>query len=483
MSNALNERVKELSEIERKAVLALSKIPVSFEELSVSAGVPIDSIRRASAWLKEKGFAIVLEEESEGYSLSSYGEKALSKGMPENIFLEALSRIGGKATFAELEKESGLSKQEFMAALGINKRKVFVIISGGKIEETGVAKEQESFSEQNFLRDIADGKKIKPEVLLELSKRGLVEKKKLISRTIKISPAGEEAKEILLTQNVSRTYDVSAPVPQIFLGKKAPYIQFLQQIRQKLVTLGFKEMPTTLAVTEFYHFDVLFQPQNHPARAWTDTYQLKNPKKGALPKKEMVDAIRAAHENGGVSGSKGWGYDWSADIAERLMPSAHGTAHSARQLISGVKSPGKYFAIARCFRPDVLDATHLMEFNQMEGFIIGEGLNFKHLLGMLKDFAIEIAGAQEVKFFPDYYPFTEPSVQLSAKHPELGWVEFGGAGMFRPEMLDNIGIKGEAIAWGLGIDRLAMFKLGINDIRYLFSDDLSYYRNAKGVLI
>ncbi len=479
----VDNKIKELSEIERKVLLSLSNKPVSFGEISGVTALPVDSVRRASAWLNEKGFASIVEKESENFVLTADGEKALSKGMPENILLEALSRLGGKATFAELEKESALSKQEFMAALGINKRKAFVVIMQGKIEETGVAKEGESFSEQNSLRDVADGKKIGVSIALELAKRGLIEKKKIVERSISISKSGVEAKEVLSTQNISRAYDVSAPVPTIFLGKKAPYLQFLQQIRAKLVALGFKEMPTSLAVTEFYNFDVLYQPQNHPARTWTDTYQLKNPKKGALPEKKIVDAIKSAHETGGKSGSKGWRYDWSVDIAERLMPSAHGTAHSAKQLVSGVKTPGKYFAIARCFRPDVLDATHLMEFNQMEGFIIGEDLNFKHLLGMLKDFAIEVAGAEKVKFFPDYYPFTEPSVQLSAKHPDLGWVELGGAGMFRPEMLDNIGIKGEAIAWGLGIDRLAMFKLGINDIRYLFSDDLGYLRNAKGVLL
>jgi phenylalanyl-tRNA synthetase alpha chain len=305
----------------------------------------------------------------------------------------------------------------------------------------------------------------------------------VVARTLCVSPSGEKAKGLLSSANFSRVFDVEAPVPKIFCGKKAPYIEFLQQIRSKLVALGFKEMDTRLAVTEFFNFDVLYQPQNHPARTWTDTYQLKCPKKGLLPEKRIVDAIKSAHEDGGKSGSKGWGYEWSEDIASRLMPAAHGTAHSARQLVGGIELPRKYFAIARCFRPDVLDATHLIEFNQMEGFIVGENLNFTHLLGMLKDFAINIAGAEKVKFFPDYYPFTEPSVQLSAKHPEMGWVEFAGAGMFRPEMLDNLGIKGEAIAWGMGVDRLAMFKLGIKDIRHLFSDDLNYLRNAKGVLI
>ncbi|RLF85046.1 phenylalanine--tRNA ligase subunit alpha, partial [Thermococci archaeon] len=144
-----------------------------------------------------------------------------------------------------------------------------------------------------------------------------------------------------------------------------------------------------------------------------------------------------------------------------------------------VQIPGKYFAIQRVFRPDVLDRTHLIEFNQVDGFVVDESLTFKHLLGILKRFAVEIAGAKKVKFLPDYYPFTEPSVQMSAYHEELGWVEFGGAGVFREEMTKPLGIDVPVIAWGIGIDRLAMFKLGIDDIRYLFSYDLKWLREAK----
>ncbi len=477
------ERVKELSDIERKLLLVLSDKEVPLEYFVELTSLPIDSVRRATAWLNDKSFAVVKENSVEKFVLTTQGELALSKGMPENIFLETLTKLGGKATFSDLQKQSNLTSQEFTAALGINKRKAFIVIVNGSIEETGVASEQESFGEQNTLRDVLDGKKVKEDLLLDLQKRGLVEKKVVTQRLIKISKEGVEAQKVLSTGNVSRVFDVSAPVPPIFAGKKTPYTQFLQQIRGKLVALGFEEMSSPLVVTEFYNFDVLFQPQNHPARTWTDSYQLLKPKKGKLPEQKIVSAIKSAHENGGKAKSKGWQYNWSEDIASRAVPAMHATAHSAKQLVDGVKMPHKYFAIARCFRPDVLDATHLIEFNQMEGFVVGEDLNFKHLLGMLKDFAIEFAGAEKVKFFPDYYPFTEPSVQLSAKHPELGWIEFAGAGMFRPEMLENLGIKGQAIAWGAGIDRLAMFKLGIKDIRYLFSEDVGYLRNAKGVFL
>jgi phenylalanyl-tRNA synthetase alpha chain len=103
-------------------------------------------------------------------------------------------------------------------------------------------------------------------------------------------------------------------------------------------------------------------------------------------------------------------------------------------------------------------------------------MNFKNLLGLLKQFAVEFAGAEKVKFLADYYPFTEPSVQLSAKHPDLGWIEFAGAGIFRPEFTEPLGVKEPVLAWGMGIDRLAMFKLDIKDIRYLFSQDIDWLR-------
>ncbi len=477
------EEVKQLSDIERQLIIDLNGSPKSFEQISKSAGINIDSVRRAAAWLSEKAYAKIIEQKSQKYFLTIAGKKALEKGMPEEVLLKKLEEFGGKASFKKLQESCGLDQKEFTIALGINKRNAFIIISQGEISETGVAKENKKENLQEILRKISEDEKVNAIVIKDLIERGLIERKDFVNREIILNEKGFEAKKILSKNKISRVYNVEAPVPKIFMGKKSPYLQFLGQMRQKLVNLGFEEMYTPLIVPEFYNFDVLYQPQNHPARTWTDSYQLKKPSKGKLPDKKIVDAIKAAHENGGKAKSTGWQYNWKEEIAQRMVPTMHTTAHSARKLVEGVKVPGKYFAVGRCFRPDVIDATHLIEFNQMEGFVVGEDINFTHLLGMLKDFAIEIAGAEKVKFFPDYYPFTEPSVQLSAKHPELGWVEFAGAGMFRPEMLENLGIKGEAIAWGMGVDRLAMFKLGINDIRYLFAEDLAYLRNARGVLV
>ena len=111
--------------------------------------------------------------------------------------------------------------------------------------------------------------------------------------------------------------------------------------------------------------------------------------------------------------------------------------------------------------------------------MLGEEINFRHLLGLLKLFALEIAKAKEIKFAPDYYPFTEPSVEISMKHPTLGWIELGGAGIFRPEVTQPHGIDVPVIAWGLGLDRMAMVALGIQDIRDLFSADLDMIRNQR----
>ncbi len=199
-----------------------------------------------------------------------------------------------------------------------------------------------------------------------------------------------------------------------------------------------------------------------------------------MPSEKIVKKVKEAHEFGGKSGSKGWRYEWNEQIAKKIMPASHCTAHSARQLVKGVQIPGRYFSISRCYRPDVIDAKHLIEFNHLEGFIVDEKLNFKHLLGMLKKLAVEVGGCEKVKFFPVYFPFTEPSVQVSALHKDFGWFELCGAGMFRPEMMEAVGLKDmQAMAWGFGIDRLAMMKLGIKDIRTLFSDDLKYLRNAR----
>jgi len=162
-----------------------------------------------------------------------------------------------------------------------------------------------------------------------------------------------------------------------------------------------------------------------------------------------------------------------------LILRSQGTTISARILAGAPKIPGKYFSIARCFRYDTVDATHAPDFYQIEGIVLGEEINFKTLLGLLKLLGEEVAMVKEFRFLPAYFPFTEPSVELHGKHPRLGWMELGGAGIFRPEVTIPLGVKVPVIAWGLGLDRMAMVALEINDIRDLFSRDLDFIRRKR----
>ncbi|AIU70148.1 phenylalanyl-tRNA synthetase [Thermococcus eurythermalis] len=495
----------ELSYQEKLTLIKLNELKKSkFEELVKETGLEQVAVMRAVLGLQAKGLAKLHERSERVVKLTETGKRYAEVGLPEWRALKVL-REKKKVTLDDLREV--LSDDELKPIVGLLRKEGWASVrkEDGKlvleITEKGLKAEERPIDGALKLlveREIVPVKEIEKLVpVKELKRRKIGEEETITERTVEITPEGEElAPKVELKREVSvltpeliksgkwrevefRKFDIKAPVRRIYPGKKQPYRAFLDKIRRRLIEMGFIEMTVeSLIETQFWNFDALFQPQNHPAREWTDTYQLKYPKTGFLPEKELVERVKAAHEHG-LAGSRGWGYVWSPERAMLLMPRAHGTALSGRQLAKGVEIPGKYFTIQRVFRPDVLDRTHLIEFNQIDGFVVGEDLNFRHLLGILKRFAVEIAGAKKVKFLPDYYPFTEPSVQMSAYHPELGWVEFGGAGIFREEMTKALGIDVPVIAWGIGIDRLAMFKLGIDDIRYLFSYDLRWLREAK----
>jgi phenylalanyl-tRNA synthetase alpha chain len=226
--------------------------------------------------------------------------------------------------------------------------------------------------------------------------------------------------------------------------------------------------------------DALYMPQFHPARNIHDVYFVKDPTHSTPIPAPLLKSVQQAHERGWKTGSTGWGYSFDPLRTRRLILRSQGTAVSARTLAQKPKIPGKYFSIARCFRYDQVDATHASDFYQIEGIVLGADINFRTLLGLLNLFASEVAQAQESRFLPAYFPFTEPSVELHVRHPRLGWMELGGAGLLRPEVTQPLGVDIPVIAWGLGLDRMAMVALEIHDIRDLFSADLEMIR-AKPV--
>jgi len=278
-----------------------------------------------------------------------------------------------------------------------------------------------------------------------------------------------------------RSYNVKTPPVRLTPGRSNPYAKFLENVKDKLSSLGFEEFDGPLVETEFWNSDALFMPQFHSARDIHDAYSIAGSgTKDGVKRAKSIDEpwlsnIASAHENGGSTGSRGWNYGFDRDFTKRLILRSQGTVLSAKQLPTA-KIPGKYFGIARCFRYDRVDATHLPDFYQTEGIVLGENVNLRTLLGMLEMFACEVAGAKEVKYVPGYFPFTEPSVEVHIKHPVLGWFELGGSGIFRPEVTESLGVNVPVAAWGIGIDRMALMALGLNDLRELFSHDIENVR-------
>jgi phenylalanyl-tRNA synthetase alpha chain len=465
------------------------------------------AVMRAALSLQTKNLVKISEREQTIVLLNEEGKKYAKQGLPERRLISELLKMGGKANVKKILESSNIENKISIIALGWLIRKGWAKIEKKNqilesINEPSEEKDEELIKllhKKGPISIESINKKFRNSLSI-LKRRKVIEIKKDILRELELTEEGWKLinKGILLTEEISqltpdmiatnkwrevkiRKYNIKAAVANIWPGKKHPYLRFLDELKKKLVTLGFKEMNGPNIELSLFNCDMLYMPQDHPAREIHDMCFIKEPMYGNLDLyKEFLDNIKSTHENGWKTGSKGWGYSFSVLEAAHLVLRSHTTATSARKLISDeLEIPGKYFSVARCFRPDVIDRTHLPEFNQIEGIILSEELTLKELLGTLERFAIEIGEADKVKFGPDYYPFTEPSVELLAYKKGLGWMEFGGSGIFRPEVTLPLGIKVPVLAWGLGVDRLFMMKAGIDDIRNLFSKDLDLIRHMR----
>jgi len=508
--------LESLHPLESKLLLCFAaKTTISAPEILSAPGLDESRLDMASGWLQTKGLLDVREESVTSFvSLTETGRDYLEKGTPEMRIIDAL-REGKKFTVKEIIQSWGMEPTEVSAAVGTLKETgVIRIVQGGILELSAGA----DVSEYEFLAslikasaesDLTGLSAFTPEqqsvIQANFHKRGkskgifrIFEKK---NRSYALTATGRELLVLLqqrggaldeistLTPEMLkqgtwknkkfRAYNIALSPPRRSIGKKHPYKEFLDFVKYKFIGMGFTEMRGPLVENEFWDMDALFMPQFHPARNIHDVYFIKDPATSKQIEQPFAKQVAAAHKDGGKTGSTGWRYAFDLERAKRLILRSQGTAVSARTLASGPKIPGKYFSIARCFRYDSVDATHAPDFYQVEGIVLGEDINFKQLLGLLKLFGQEIAKAGEFQFRPAYFPFTEPSVELHVKHPELGWMELGGAGIFRPEVTMPLGVNVPVIAWGLGLDRMAMVALGIQDIRDLFSRDLDFIRTKK----
>jgi phenylalanyl-tRNA synthetase alpha chain len=195
-----------------------------------------------------------------------------------------------------------------------------------------------------------------------------------------------------------------------------------------------------------------------------------------LEDEEVVERVKAVHENGGDTGSLGWRYKWSREEAERALLRTHTTVNTIRYLAKHPDPPVKVFSLSRIFRNESIDMTHLPEFMQIEGIIMEEGANFDMLVSVLKDFYGRM-GFDKIRVRPGPFPYTEPSLEIEIFHNGK-WMELGGAGVFRPEVTAPLGIKHPVLAWGLGFERLAMLRWDLKDIRELYITDLDMLRSS-----
>ncbi len=154
------------------------------------------------------------------------------------------------------------------------------------------------------------------------------------------------------------------------------------------------------------------------------------------------------------------------------MLRTHTTAATIRALAANPNPPGKFFCVGWTYRNETISFKHLPVFHQVDGIIIDEEANLASLMGTLQEFYSKM-GFGRVKFKPAFYPYTEPSVDVVVyMESRKKWLEMGGAGIFRPEVTLPLGCNWPVLAWGLGIERLAMLRFGLDDIRDLYGTNL-----------
>ena len=513
----LKTLIKNLHPLETKILLHYSlKDELTSTRLETELGYKEGHANQAFSWLAGKKLLAETSRTPHTYfELTDFGRKIFKDGFAEERIVSYLKENGPKR-LPEIAVALGIENKDVGSAFGsLSKDNVLAMNTEKKAEYTGaplperfaVAKSliKKASEAENCQLDAANLTKSEIEIMGGLTKkRGISETpfKTIERETViyKLTEAfkgvadalknsgitGNEIGEITPSMLASgewkkgtfRGYNISIPPARIIPGRTNPYVQFLESVKDKLCSLGFQEFDGPLVETEFWNGDALFMPQFHAARDIHDVYRLKYPTHAKSIEEPYLSNVAAVHRNGGNTGSRGWNYNFDNEFTRRLIMRSQGTVLSAHQLHKA-EIPGKYFGIARCFRYDKVDATHLSDFYQTEGIVLGEEVNLKTLLGFLEMFAVEIAGATDVKYVPGYFPFTEPSIEVHIKHPKLGWFELGGSGIFRPEVTKAMGIDVPVLAWGIGIDRMALMALGLNDLRELFCEDIEKVRLRK----
>ncbi|MCX6774467.1 MAG: hypothetical protein NTY99_00025 [DPANN group archaeon] len=319
-----------LQDAEIVVLKALKKdVTASTEDLVSKTQLNKDAINRAALWLQNKQLISVKEQSHFLVVLDNLGKKYAVQGLPERKFLHALD----KKTLAteDIAQSAGLDRQETLFSLGFWKKKGIIEFSDGKVsitrENTGYLGKKTL--EEEFIHKLNTEGEIPFENLAnedrgafeELKKRGLILKQEKKLREFSATELGLQVADSIknesrigqLTPELVRTgawkgsffrrFDITAPVPKLWPGKKQAYKRFLDDVKEELVAMGFEEMTGPLVETAFFNCDALYMPQDHPARGIHDAYFVKEPKYGKVTDANLLKAIKSVHENGGKTGS------------------------------------------------------------------------------------------------------------------------------------------------------------------------------------
>ncbi|KKA26737.1 hypothetical protein TD95_000879 [Thielaviopsis punctulata] len=458
--------------------------------------VPFTEVKSALDRLASRDMVTYKTLEREEAVLEAEGEQIAAHGSHEARVFAALIKATEGLTVQELEQTIGDKTVTKVGQGKAFKEKWITKAKDGKLVATA-----ESITDvtQQQLKKIQETRTHEPKIIAELRKRKLVRLQKVVSFEINkgtkftlemVKEDTDLTADMLSAQSWNKAtfkaYNFNALGADQGAGALHPLNKVRHEFRQIFFEMGFEEMPTNRYVESgFWNFDALYVPQQHPARDLQDTFYISDPLVADRPRAEpgtnqdqteYWENIKAVHQDGKF-GSVGYQYPWAAEEAQRLVLRTHTTAISTavlRKLAAskgpdGRPPPARYFSIDRVFRNEAVDATHLAEFHQVEGVIADYGLNLGGLMEFMEIFFNKM-GIKDLKFKAAYNPYTEPSMEIFSYHKGLGkLVEIGNSGMFRPEMLESMGLPKDlrVYGWGLSLERPTMIKYGISNIREL----------------
>jgi phenylalanyl-tRNA synthetase alpha chain len=470
-----------LHDIEKQIIKVLQSDPnLTEEQLAQETKLSMDQIRRGVEWLRQKDLADVTDTTNLSYSLGKNGLNALKNGLPERR-LVALVKDSPK-TFDEIR--SSLQGLDFNAAIAHAKKNGWINIEktdiGSKIslkQENQTTRNSDEMVIQLFGKfgNIPSKEIMSSTAYYQESLKSLMERPDFIiqheEKTKAVSLSGK-GREIDLAQLDSGAIDVEADVPHVHAARIHPLKDVINEIRETFVHLGFTEILGNLSQSCFWNFDALFTPQDHPARELQDTFYLKGLNAKQLATPTQIKNVSSAHK-------KGWRYFWDIQEAKKMVLRTHTTCVTIKYLADKKPDEARIFSLGRVFRNEKLSFKHLAEFNQVEGVVVGKHITLRDLMGIQREFYRKI-GLTKVKFWPTFFPYTEPSLQSMVYNERLGkWIELFGMGIFRPEVTKPLGITKPVLAWGGGIERIAMLKFGLDDVREFYNNNLSWLRTAS----